>query len=262
MRVYAFNEVRKDGDAVFSVPHWVDLKTRAHHQREAEAFFRDIRETHPWTEPYAPHWVSPPFSLLSVYRNPFADVGKFGSITRELFSQRAKNLIGEHLVNDGEFLPLDMTGLLLETYQAYKGWGVAAAPGEGRNPIRFRDVPHTSFKHPIPDGYYWFRVMRYVEGALRLENAMGFAHDPEWVSYLEKYDFHPEKLEGVYLFNISKPTHPGTFATGAFVDLVRKHDLKGLEFQLIWDSEDPDYVDERFKPEIWAEIKARHAKRN
>jgi hypothetical protein len=249
MRVYAFNQSLNNGDLVFSRPTWLDLKSKTHPQREAEAFFRNINESHPWTDSYLPYWKSPLFSLVSIYGNPFIDVGKETSITRELISQEAKNLIGDHIAGDGEFLKLELSGKIFESRRTKKGL------------FENHEILASAIKHPIPTGYYWFRITRYVE-ALRLENVLGFTHDPEWVSYLEKYDFHPEKLEGIYLFNISNPTHPGTFATGEFVDLVRKHDLKGLEFQLIWDSENADYVDERFKPEIWAEIKARHAKRN
>jgi hypothetical protein len=106
--------------------------------------------------------------------------------------------------------------------------------------------------------YSWFRVTQ-VLNVLKTDGSMGFTADPEYIPYLEKYDFHADRLEGIHLFHIVN--HPGTFATNLFVDLVREHNLKGLTFQLIWDSENPDYVDERFKPEVWTEIKTRHAKR-
>jgi hypothetical protein len=249
MRVYSFNRAMQKGIDTYSTVSLVDLETKKYLQDEESEFFRNIHQSYPWNEPFAPYWKSPIYSLITFFGYPFADIGKGSSINIDLISQESKTLIGEHIIRDGEFLKLELSGTLFESAQTKKGY-------------ENRILQASSIKHPIPTGYYWFRITRYVEGALRLEDAMGFTHDPEWVSYLEKYDFHPEKLEGIYLFNISKPTHPGTFATGEFVDLVRKHDLKGLEFQLIWDSENPDYVDERFKPEIWAEIKARHAKRN
>jgi hypothetical protein len=106
--------------------------------------------------------------------------------------------------------------------------------------------------------YSWFRILQ-VLNVLKTDSSMGFTADPEYIPYLEKYDFHADRLESIHLFHIVN--HPGTFATNLFVDLVKEHNLKGLTFQLIWDSENPDYVDERFKPEVWAEIKTRHAKR-
>jgi hypothetical protein len=107
--------------------------------------------------------------------------------------------------------------------------------------------------------YSWFRILQ-VLNVLKTDSAMGFTANPEYIPYLEKYDFHTDPLEGIYLFHIVN--HPGTFATDLFVDLVKQYDFKGLDFLLIWDSENPDYIDERFKPEVWAEIKSRHAKRN
>jgi hypothetical protein len=106
--------------------------------------------------------------------------------------------------------------------------------------------------------YSWFRILK-VLNVLETEDAIGFTNNPEYIPYFEKYNFYADRLENTYLFHIVN--HPGTFATDLFVDLVRKYDLKGLDFLLIWDSENPDYIDERFKPEVWAEIKTRHAKR-
>jgi hypothetical protein len=105
--------------------------------------------------------------------------------------------------------------------------------------------------------YSWFRITR-VLNALKL-NPIQLAEMDHYISYIEKYDFNEEILEGIYLFHLTN--HPGTFATDLFVDLVGINKFVGLRFQLIWDSENPDYIDERFKPEVWAEIKARHAKR-
>jgi hypothetical protein len=102
--------------------------------------------------------------------------------------------------------------------------------------------------------YSWFYILSNIDALLVKSN------ENDYISYFEKYEFDAPKLEGIYIFNIKN--HPGTFATDLFVDLVNAQSFKGLMFQLIWDSENPDYVDERFKPEVWAEIKARYAKRN
>jgi hypothetical protein len=68
-----------------------------------------------------------------------------------------------------------------------------------------------------------------------------FIEDDIFISlYAEKYCFCTEKFKNLY---------------------VSSH-LTGLEFMLVWDSENPDYVDERFTPEVWADIKAHHAAKN
>jgi hypothetical protein len=249
VRVYTFNESLQNGDDMFSTIRLIDLRSKTYMQREDGDFFRNIRQNHPWSEPYAPLWKSPKFSFISINQKPFLDMGKLGISRVEIFSQKAVDLIGKDLLADGEFLPLELTGAVYESHRTKKG------------AIELREVPAASISKELPTKYYWFRVLKNLDlSVLKLDSAMGFTNDPTDVPYLEKYDFNVEKLEGINLFYIVG--HRGNFVTGTLVDLIRKFDLKGFDFQLIWDSENPDYIDERFKPEVWAEIKSRHAKRN
>jgi hypothetical protein len=189
-------------------------------QKYSTEFFLEIHQTYYGGKSVSENWNFPEIEEFSFQKLPFPDISRIaGNPLVHIFSGEAIKLIGDIIINDGEFLDFKNEGKLF---------------------------------------YSWFHILRNLN-VIKTGDSMGFVNDPEYIPYLEKYEFYADKLEGVYLFHIVN--HPGTFATGAFVDLVNKHDLKGLMFHLIWDSENPDYIDERFKPEVWAEIKARHAKR-
>jgi len=78
----------------------------------------------------------------------------------------------------------------------------------------------------------------------------GFYYEPKI------YTFIPEALEGATLFKPLQEFADGEIlATDAFKDAFEALGLVGFNFQLIWDSENPNYHDERYTPERWAMIR-------
>ena len=73
------------------------------------------------------------------------------------------------------------------------------------------------------------------------------------------FSFQKRCLENAVAFRF--PKYLGDcFYTDIFKRRVEEADLKGALFQLIWDSEDPDYHDERYSLEQWERIKEMHAR--
>jgi len=111
--------------------------------------------------------------------------------------------------------------------------------------------------------YYLFRPP--VIDALDEENSDFRAHIyPEYrrVSNIYYHTFIPERLEDAWLFYLA--TQPGGvnyYATEQFKQRVEEHGFTNMPFDLVWDSEDPDFIDERFRYKPWLEIKRRFAER-
>jgi len=76
------------------------------------------------------------------------------------------------------------------------------------------------------------------------------------------HTFLPERLEDAWLFYLK--TQPGGvnyYATEQFKQRVEEHGFTNLPFDLVWDSEDPEFQDGRFKPEVWEATKRKFAER-
>jgi hypothetical protein len=204
----------------YSAIRLVDQKTRKFDQRYSSDFFRKIFSNYLSNQSILEIWKNPRIEEFKYKEYPFPDISRIAG-------QPSVHIFSQDTLE--------------EIGSAIKNDG-EILPFQGQKL-----------------SYSWFRILRDLN-VLKTDSAMGFTANPEYIPYFEKYDFHTEPLEGIYLFHIIN--HPGTFATDLFVDLVKQYDLKGLDFLLIWDSENPDYIDERFKPEVWAEIKSRHTKRN
>lgn len=127
-----------------------------------------------------------------------------------MVSQRAVAVLGEALRRDGELLPLDTA---------------------------------------VPPSYYLFNVTRLVD-ALDMENTLvdSWLDEPEGLFHEPAvFAFHPERLQGVGIF-VMKPLGLKYYCTDAFKAQVEASGLRStLHFLLVWDSENPDFVDERYK---------------
>jgi hypothetical protein len=105
------------------------------------------------------------------------------------------------------------------------------------------------------EGYHFFfcnNLKDYVDENYSAKKT--FRPNLDWYAFIQS-----EHLDDVF---ITKYESHSCFCTETFKTFYQSELLTGLDFLLIWDSENSDYVDERFKPEVWAEIKSRHAKRN
>lgn len=108
--------------------------------------------------------------------------------------------------------------------------------------------------------HYWRSTV--TVDALDLENTvvetvtgpLGTAyHDPKI------YAFLPDLLPDKGIFTV--PQLNRMFATLDFKHQVEQHQLTGLQFRLIWDSEDREYRDERMSLSVWETIKSMYQKK-
>ena len=79
--------------------------------------------------------------------------------------------------------------------------------------------------------------------------------------YHHIYGFHEEKIAGLNIFKVSEQPLGGYFISEASKERLETSDLRSnLVFLLVWDSDDPDYRDERYDgmPGTWEAIKHRH----
>ena len=104
-----------------------------------------------------------------------------------------------------------------------------------------------------------FRLTKKIDalddrGIIKFDNS-----HPNYIDKVVQYSFNPEKLTNVGIFNLTQLHSPEYwFFTDLFVNKKREANLTGLSFALIWDSEDENYWDQRYTPEIWNRIKLEH----
>ncbi|GEM45467.1 hypothetical protein [Deinococcus cellulosilyticus] len=86
--------------------------------------------------------------------------------------------------------------------------------------------------------------------ALGLENTVETVTGPLGTAYHDPGldAFLPDLLPDRGIFTV--PQLNRMFATLDFKHQVEQHQLTGLKFRLIWDSEDPEYRDERMSPSV------------
>jgi hypothetical protein len=211
----------------------VNPQTGLRDQRYEREYILKFRETFgPYRGKSAlPSWETPEFFVAQnrdFPKAPLNDIGQMAGIP--IISERTRTIVSKFLEADAELLPI--LGNKIEIKGKMKPLNET---------LKFYIVHHLQKRD-----------------CLDLE-ALGEDPNNDYISYLEKYEFRPEALENAHFFQIKH--HPGYFASETFIQLLEQHDLRGMVWELIWDSENPDYVDERFKPEVWAEIKARKAKK-
>ncbi len=112
------------------------------------------------------------------------------------FSQKAVDALRDMLEPNGELLPLVST---VGSYYAYNVTTVADVLDHDRSEVK------------------WF------ETAKRKVIAMS----------IDRYEFHPEKLEGLSIFRIVEEPLK-TYVTNLFVERVREHKLRGFVFVKLW----------------------------
>jgi len=62
------------------------------------------------------------------------------------------------------------------------------------------------------------------------------------IKLIESYRFKIEALQGLHLFKIPNLRASPTFLSGEFVDGWCQAELRGLDFELVWDSSEPPIV--------------------
>ncbi len=126
--------------------------------------------------------------------------GDFPQLTSHVpvFSEHALEALRPLLAGNGEFIPLNCANCK-EPYVAFNVTRVVDA----------LDLPNCEVKH-FSSG----RLMRVLA-----------------------YAFHAEKVRGLTIFKLPQFPLGSVYVTDAFERAVREKDLKGFDFQLVWDSE-------------------------
>ncbi len=119
--------------------------------------------------------------------------------------------------------------------------------------------------HSEDGQFYLYHVTTVLDKVMDIENSYIMWHaqegKPPEMSDVQMYEFFADGLSDAMIFKL--PLH-GTnrlqrrcFATEKFKLLVEKSGVTGLQFDLIWNGENPDYMNERYshRPEIWERIK-------
>jgi hypothetical protein len=109
-------------------------------------------------------------------------------------------------------------------------------------PVDTSDGPVYLYNPPHPD-------------ALDEAESVFKKYDDGRFDIIELHSFYEEKLQDIHLFKIPGQPYYYHYCTEEFKDRCKEHKLLGIDFRLVWDSENPDFRDERFSPEHWAEIK-------
>jgi uncharacterized protein DUF4375 len=125
-----------------------------------------------------------------------------------ILRRRAVDVLGSYLKEHGEFLPLSA-----------KGGGIWAF-----HVLR------------AVDALDWNRskIIRFPEGGE--------------IVLIESHLFLPEMLENVLLFQLPQYPHGPTFLLDGFVELVNAAELRGLKFELLWDSETGPITNTNLQP--------------
>jgi len=80
---------------------------------------------------------------------------------------------------------------------------------------------------------YVFNCLRIID-ALELERSdVKFVPGTQRIAIVSRYSFRTEQIQDLEVFRLPFRTSP-TFVGERFVDLVTRHDLKGIEFERVW----------------------------
>lgn len=84
---------------------------------------------------------------------------------------------------------------------------------------------------------YWLFNVTHTVDALDEANSELIHFSDGRVMRIAQFVFHPEKLRGELLFQVSQCLGTPNLVTQDFVDLVHKHGLTGFSFRLLWSEE-------------------------
>jgi hypothetical protein len=104
-----------------------------------------------------------------------------------------------------------------------------------------------------PNEIFYFVQFKNYLNCIDRENSFYTASKKTSYHSIQIFSFHQEVIKDQYLF--IPPDYRNLYATENFRQYVQQNNLKGLDFKLIWDSEDPNYHDQRYRLEQWNHIK-------
>lgn len=93
----------------------------------------------------------------------------------------------------------------------------------------------------MPEGYEGYKVYNTLTQfeCLNWENCLQNYPATDYRGYINAFDFHGERLEGMTMFKDSRRAFAGTFVTEPFHNAVRDAGLTGIDLLPVWDSEAP-----------------------
>lgn len=107
------------------------------------------------------------------------------------------------------------------------------------------------------DGQTYYLYNDPIIDALDEANSAVYRGVRNHIDAVEVYSFSLERLDDAWLFKLPDQTTADFYITEPFKALVEAAGLTNLVLELIWDSDDPDYRDERYddRPGMWEEVK-------
>jgi hypothetical protein len=113
--------------------------------------------------------------------------------------------------------------------------------------------------------FYLYHVTNVLNNVLDIENSyvQWSSLNPSEMTDVYLYTFFKENLRDEMIFKMplygTDRLQPRCFATNKFKSIVEQNKITGWQFDLIWDSENPDYYNERWtRPEQWERVKQNH----
>ena len=115
--------------------------------------------------------------------------------------------------------------------------------------------------------FYLYHVTTVLNDALDVENSyiQWLNENRSEMTGIQIYAFFEKHLRNAMIFKLplygTDRLQSRCFATEQFKTIVEQNKISGWQFDLIWDSENPDYYNERWtRPEQWERVKQAHQK--
>lgn len=110
-----------------------------------------------------------------------------------------------------------------------------------------------------PRQFFLFHCTHRLADALNRAESL-LSANKDGITDIKKYEFHPEAIPVPVIFRLPRTeggptTLPEVFVDGAAYEVLHACGQDGWAFKLIWDSNDPEYVDERFRTVVWERIR-------
>lgn len=102
------------------------------------------------------------------------------------------------------------------------------------------------------DGKTYYLLNPPIIDVLDIDNSY-FPYGTNYPATINVYGFFPDKLRNAWFFKI--PQQADFFVTEQCKKRIEEEKLTNVSLQLVWDSENPDYQDERYSSEVWQRLK-------
>lgn len=116
--------------------------------------------------------------------------------------------------------------------------------------------------HSSDDSFFIYNVNNIIYDALDIKNSSIFFTRYPGCSAMTSVDifkFHEDSIGESSIFRIPQfyidKAYPDIYVTEDFKNLVRRKKIVGWQFEMIWDSQNPNFHDQRWRLEQWLHVK-------